>query len=129
MPNSSGVVIARLTPPATSRPAPQIAEQPASVPAGAAAPASVERPLLATVSIRTNLDPQTPAQLQVPVTPITAAAAETATISDYQRKQWEKRGFELSEERRYLPARLPDGREVVVPVNQVHLKFKGTPVS
>ena len=36
---------------------------------------------------------------------------------------------ELNEELRYLPARLPDGREVVVPVNKVQVKFKGLPAS
>jgi len=52
-----------------------------------------------------------------------------SSISDYDRMQWERRGFELTEERRYLPARLSDGREIVVPVNRVHLRFKGMPTS
>jgi hypothetical protein len=86
-------------------------------------------PLLATVSVRTNLDPQVPAQLQVPVVPVTAAAIQVPAFSEYERMQWERRGFELNEERRYLPARLPDGREIIVPIKKIEMKYRGTPVS
>jgi len=86
-------------------------------------------PLLATVSVRTNLDPQVRAQLQVPVTPVSAEAVQTPAFSEYERMQWERRGFELNEERRYLPARLPDGREIIVPIKKIEMKYRGTPVS
>ena len=79
--------------------------------------------------MRTNLDPQLFAQIQVPVTTADRVRHDAPAISDYDRKQWEKRGFEVTEERRYLPARLPDGREVVVPVSKVNLKIKRTPLS
>jgi|SRR5262245_44294353 len=125
----SGAVLARFAPAPILRQTPTVIQRPDSTPGGDAHPDFGDQPLLATVSVRTNLDPQVPAQLQVPVAPWNAAEEALAGISDYERKQWERRGFELSEERRYLPARLPDGREVVVPVNKVHLKFKGTPVS
>jgi hypothetical protein len=69
--------------------------------------------------------------LQLPVAsqPADAAPAAAAAVSDYDRQKWAKRGFEVHEERRFLPARLPDGRPVVVPVNKVRLQYKGTPVS
>jgi hypothetical protein len=69
--------------------------------------------------------------LQLPVSTDAGSheIAEASSISDYERRMWERRGFEVIEELRYLPARLPDGRIVMVPVNKVQLKFKGTPVS
>ena len=91
--------------------------------------APVAKPLVATVSLPTNLDPRLKAQLQLPVTQANSAAHRESSIPDYVRQQWERRGFELTEEIRYLPATLPDGREVMVPITKVHVKFKGTPVS
>jgi hypothetical protein len=93
------------------------------------ATSNVKQPLMATVAVRTNLDPGVTAQLQLPVRPLDGGEAHATSISEYDRKQWERQGFELIEERRYLPARLPDGRQVVVPVNKVHVKVKRTPVS
>ena len=87
------------------------------------------RPLLATVSVRTNLDPRLTAQVQLPVEPAAEPLAGASSISEYDRKQWERRGYDVVEETRYLPAKMPDGRTVMVPVNRVHLKLKGTPVS
>ncbi len=84
---------------------------------------------LATVSVRTNLDPRITAQVQLPVEPADQPLAGASSISEYDRKLWERRGYELVEETRYLPAKMPDGRPVMVPVNRVHLKLKGTPVS
>ena len=86
-------------------------------------------PQLATVSVRTNLDPRLQTQLTLPVEPAEATPAAVSSIPDYVRKQWERRGYELVEETRYLPAKMPDGRTVMVPVNRVQLKFKGIPVS
>jgi len=90
---------------------------------------NVKQPLMATVAVRTNLDPGVTAQLQLPVSPLDEGETHATSISEYDRKQWERQGFELIEERRYLPARLPDGRQVVLPVNKVHVKVKRTPVS
>ena len=86
-------------------------------------------PQLATVSVRTHLDPRLTAQVQLPVEPTTEQLAGASAISDYDRKLWERRGYEVVEELRYLPAKMPDGRTVMVPVNRVHLRLKGTPVS
>jgi hypothetical protein len=70
------------------------------------------------------------ATLQIPVRPVDSARGSAASsVPDHVRKQWERRGYELVEERRYLPARLPDGRQVMVPVNEVKMKFVGKPVS
>jgi hypothetical protein len=100
--------------------------EPAKATGGAS---TVKQPLMATVAVRTNLDPGVLAQLQLPVSPLDSGEAPESSISEYDRKQWERQGFELTEERRYLPARLPDGRQVVVPVNKVRVKVKRTPVS
>ena len=85
---------------------------------------------LATVSLPTDLSPNVAALVQLPVkTASSDAAANTASsIPEHIRKQWERRGFELKEERRFLPARLADGREVVVPVNEVQVKYIGNQV-
>jgi hypothetical protein len=94
----------------------------------AANPNSPDQPLLATVSVPTNLDPRLTAQLTLPV----AAADEvprSEPIPEYVRKQWERRGFSLQEETRYLPAKLADGQTVMVPVTKVILKPMRTPVS
>jgi hypothetical protein len=96
---------------------------------GSTSPARSPGPLLATVSVRTNLDPRLQTQLTLPVEPADAPLATVSSISEYDRKQWERRGYELVEETRYLPAKMPDGRTVMVPVNRVQLKFKGIPVS
>jgi len=96
---------------------------------GSTSPARPPGPLLATVSVRTNLDPRLQTQLTLPVEPADAPLTAASSISEYDRKQWERRGYELVEETRYLPAKMPDGRTVMVPVNRVQLKFKGIPVS
>jgi hypothetical protein len=85
-------------------------------------------PLMATVSVRTNLDPAVPMQLQVPIAPASDARPRT-TLTASERRKWEQRGYEVHEETRYLLATLPDGREVLVPVNKVRLKYRGVPVS
>jgi hypothetical protein len=86
-------------------------------------------PVLATVSLRTNLDPRLQAQLTLPVEPADDSLPTASSISDYVRKQWERRGYELSEETQYLPATMPDGRQVMVPVNKIRVRLKGMPVS
>ena len=104
-------------------PFPQFA-QPQSPP-----PLRLSGPQLATVSVRTNLDPRFQAKLTLPVEPETDTSELASSISEYDRKQWERRGYDLIEETRYLPAKMPDGRPVMVPVKKVRLKYKGTPVS
>lgn len=109
--------------------APQQSQFASPAPTGRVLPGDASEPLVATVSVRTNLDPRVPAELRLPIAAGAATSAAEPAVSEYVRQQWERRGFELSEEVRYLPAKLSDGREVMVPVKKVHLKFKGTPVS
>jgi len=122
----SGILLARWLPTSTSRQMPSVAEHPTSPLATAAA-----KQLIATVPVKTNLDTPGPFLLQLPVStePGAELAAVGSSISAYDRQRWERRGFEVVEELRYLPARLPDGRQIMVPVNKIQLKFKGTPVS
>ena len=105
-----------------SLPSPQFAQS-ASVTEQSAGPA------LATVSLQTNLDPRLQAQLTLPVEPADDSLPASSAISDYVRKQLERRGYELSEETQYLPAKMPDGRPVMVPVNKIRVRLKGMPVS
>jgi hypothetical protein len=92
-------------------------------------PQDLAQPLLATVPVRTMLEPDVRAELQLPITPVASGKTPDSSLSEYELKQWERQGFELTEERRYLPARLPDGRDVIVPVNKVRLKLKPGSVS
>jgi hypothetical protein len=115
--------------PAAPTPLPAVADQqPAETPPELP-PSDSTEPLVATVALKTNLDPRLEANISLPVTPQATAPLGEPSIPDYVRKQWEKRGFEVVEEVRYLPARLPDGSQVMVPVNKVQLKYRGTPVS
>ena len=86
-------------------------------------------PLTASVALPTNFSPDLPAQLQIPILPEYGKAPPAEALSDYERLQLERRGFEVHQELRYLSARLPDGTRVLVPVNKIQVKLKGTPVS
>jgi hypothetical protein len=86
-------------------------------------------PVLATVSVRTSLDPRLRASLTLPVEPADDSLPASSAVSEYVRKQLERRGYELSEETQYLPATMPDGRPVMVPVNKIRVRLKGLPVS
>jgi hypothetical protein len=65
--------------------------------------------------------------IQIPVVPrgssVEGEAAALTDIPEYVREQWERRGLELTSERRYLFAELPDGQPIVVPVDQVVVHF------
>lgn len=81
-------------------------------------------PLLATLPIRSTSGAIGQAGLQIPVVASTNATSQSATgeaIPEYVQKQWERRGLKLSVERRYLFAKLPDGGQVAVPVQQYSL--------
>lgn len=86
-------------------------------------------PLVATVPVKGGPLGPLSATLQIPVRPVEGTSDVASSVPDSVRRQWERRGYELVEQRRYLPARLPDGREVMVPVNEVKMKFVGKPVS
>jgi hypothetical protein len=57
-----------------------------------------------------------------------AVGRPTIDIPDYVRRQWERRGYELSVERRYLFGRLPDGEPIVIPVERVQAQFVGSKI-
>ncbi|MFN0019716.1 MAG: hypothetical protein ACKVP0_15785 [Pirellulaceae bacterium] len=88
-------------------------------------------PLMATVSLRHDASQQIPATLQIPVMSVKDSLAQPAAspISDYDRQKWERRGYQLIKERRYLPAELPGGKKVIVPVEQVKASYVGSKVS
>ena len=124
-----GVCLARWLPTEASR-SQQIVEQPSAEQPIQLPVTTAAKPVIATVPVKTNLDTQGPLLLQLHISSEPSQdLAVNSSISHYERQQWERRGFEVLEELRYLPARLPDGRQIMVPVNKVQLKFKGTPVS
>jgi hypothetical protein len=88
-------------------------------------------PLMATVSLRPELGSAMPATLQIPVMSVkdSGAHSPSRSISEYDRQKWERRGYQLTKERRFLPAQLPDGKKVVVPVEQVKANYVGSKVS
>jgi hypothetical protein len=80
--------------------------------------------VLASLNVETGegLGRSTP--IQIPVVPAATdqgRVQERAAISDYVRQQWERRGYNVSVERRFLFAKLADGQQVVVPVEQLHV--------
>ncbi len=88
-------------------------------------------PLMATVSLRPELGSGMPATLQIPVISMQNSGTQppSTPISEYDRQKWERRGYQLTKERRFLPAQLPDGKRVVVPVEQVKANYVGSKVS
>jgi hypothetical protein len=54
--------------------------------------------------------------------PQSAKASESKSgvesVTDYVRSQWERRGYHLDVERRYLIAKLPGGQQIAVPLRQ-----------
>jgi hypothetical protein len=55
------------------------------------------------------------------------AAAARQVIPDYVRAQWERQGYRVVEDRRLMPLKLADGRNVVMPVSRVTLNYVGRP--
>ena len=62
--------------------------------------------------------------------PVTAAVSASRSAADSERTmRWlEDHGFAVSTEQRFLPATLPDGREVMLPYDQVRAKYVGKTV-
>jgi hypothetical protein len=81
-----------------------------------------EKPVMASVDVRTG--GRRAASIQIPVVPAkhrADATQQAKEIPEYVRQQWERKGFKVSVERRFMLARLPDGQQVAVPVDQVRL--------
>ena len=87
-----------------------------------AAQASGLTPVMATMSMASGFGGLSLSAVQIPVVPRKASQGEPKaahdSIPDYVRHQWERRGYRLDVERRYLFAKLPGGEEVAVPVEQ-----------
>jgi hypothetical protein len=88
--------------------------------------AGAGEPVLALLDVQAGgrFGKQTP--IHIPVVPAVAGTGESAPrqpaeIPEYVRQQWERRGYKVSLERRYVFARLPGGQRVVVPVEQFHV--------
>lgn len=63
------------------------------------------------------------APVRIPVVPADQGAGDDngVDIPEYLKQQWERRGYKVSLERRYVFARLPDGQKVAVPVEKFHV--------
>jgi hypothetical protein len=89
-----------------------------------------ETPVLAAVGVEPS-GWGLPDSVQIPVVPSNAAASSTGLqpqIPDHIQRQWERRGYEIRSQRRYLFARLPDGEQVAVPIEHISLDPVGTRV-
>jgi hypothetical protein len=82
-------------------------------------------PVLAAVDVQSEAGFEPSSPIHISVVPASADVrddtAHPAEIPEYVRRQWERRGYNVSFERRYLFARLPDGQQVAVPVEQLQL--------
>lgn len=86
--------------------------------------ASKPKSILASLNVETGNGFGHSTPIHVPVVPAAIdenRIQEHAEIPDYVRQQWERRGYKVSLERRFLFARLADGQKVVVPVDQLRV--------
>lgn len=98
--------------------APGLASEPSQPPA--AEPGRRSGTVLAAFNVQSSPGlPEAP-QVHIPVAPSSPLGeSRIEEIPDYVRRQWERQGYQLSLQRRYLFAKLPDGQQVVVPVEQI----------
>ncbi len=93
------------------------------------AAAASDQPVLASITARAGLGPAE-TSFQIPVVPATGTSTQAADsrsiVPEYVRQQWERRGFAVETQRRYLFATLPSGERVVVPVDNV--QFNKLPI-
>ena len=85
-------------------------------------PASGEA-ILAEVDVQAGGRFGTQTPVRIPVVPAVhnAGGDDDVDIPEYLKQQWERRGYKVSLERRYVFARLPGGQKVAVPVEQFHV--------
>jgi hypothetical protein len=76
-------------------------------------------PLMAALSVQANPGLAAAPQVHIPVVPGSDEERPVEELPEYVRQQWERQGYKVALERRYLFAKLPDGQQVVVPVEQV----------
>lgn len=94
-----------------------LATSPSSVP-------SKQDPVLASFNVETGSGSGRLTPIQIPVVPAANDASrerEHSEIPEYVRQQWERRGYKVSLEKRFVFAKLADGQQVVVPVEQVRI--------
>ena len=122
-----------------------VAPEPGEVARAGAPPKAVETPSPASASVATDNSPwQT---ITVPVSVGPEGATETvrlpARVADHLDPQWlehvpsvmprevlealEQSGHQVEQQRRLVPVRLQDGRQLVVPVDQVEVRYVGKP--
>lgn len=108
----------------TSKPG-RIAEEDSAP--GPATPMAV----MATVGLSNGGGTAFPAELRIPVVPVSNPATPPTgpPLSDYERQKWQRRGYSIERERRFLPAQLPDGTKVVLPVEQLKASYVGSKIS
>jgi hypothetical protein len=96
-----------------------VADDDRAVPREALPPEAV----LASLAVRSGLPAGSLASVHIPLAPSEPDAASDSppagAVSDYVRQQWRRRGYDLVVHRRYMFARLADGTQVAVPVEQV----------
>lgn len=102
---------------------------------GQGAPADTatnDGPLMATVVLPPAAAGAPAAEVRLPVvkcnTPSAVSNTSPPPLPDHVRRQWERRGYTLDSERRYLLARLPDGEQVAVPIERLLVSFVGNKV-
>jgi len=94
-----------------------LATSPSSMP-------SKQNPVLASFNVETGSGSGRLTPIQIPVVPVANDASrerEHSEIPEYVRQQWERRGYKVSLEKRFVFAKLADGQQVVVPVEQVRI--------
>ncbi len=81
-------------------------------------------PVMAELPVESSVRGLPQSTIQLPVVPKSEISASTVvdTVPDYVRRQWERRGYHVQLERRYVFARLPGGQQVAVPIEQYSLK-------
>jgi hypothetical protein len=106
---------------------PTVEQQIAATDTDSDPPSTAHKPILASFTARAGAVETT---VHAPVVPVGDTSGELAAappaLPDYVRRQWERRGFDVQTQRRYLFATLPGGERVVVPVDD--LKFNPIPI-
>jgi hypothetical protein len=97
-----------------------IANEPLAAP-GKASPTNIS-PVMAELPVQSTLRGLPKSTVQIPLVADSSSHHAHEPVSDYVRQQFERRGYQLQLERRYLFARLPSGQQVAVPVDQYSVK-------
>ena len=84
-----------------------------------------DEPIFAALDVQAGGRSGPATAIRIPVVPAALDASQPArqagAIPEYVKQQWQRRGYNVSLERRFLFARLPDGQPVVVPVEKLNV--------